>query len=40
MIIKTGSTGAGLGGGQYTVLVSNSTFGYANGLGMGPSLSQ
>lgn len=40
MIIKTGSSGAGLGGGQYTVLVSNSTFGYANGLGMGPSLSQ
>lgn len=39
-IIKTGSTGPGLGGGQYTIFASNSAFGFANGQGMGPSLFQ
>jgi hypothetical protein len=39
-IIKVGSTGAGMSGGQYLVFASNTTFGYANGQGMGPSLTQ
>ena len=39
-VIKVGTTGAGSGGGQYIIFASNAAFGYANGLGMGPSLSQ
>jgi len=39
-IIKIGTTGAGLGGGQYLVFASNAAFGFANGLGMGPTLTQ
>jgi hypothetical protein len=39
-IVKVGTTGSGMSRGQYLVFASNTTFGYANGQGMGPTLTQ